>query len=130
MSVLFLFCCATFVFLLLFYVSPPLPLSLRRPQVIGPNEKAMICVGEAWEVPTNKKLLGNVVELSLFHMKGPAIFAKLGSLLSSRSLPCLAVLRLHHNDFHTIKNVSNTSSTPPVYDVRVFSPNKSLSRSL
>ena len=70
------------------------------------NEKALIAVGDSWEVAANKKLLANVTEASLFHMKGVTITSKLGSYLCSGAFPSLRVLRLYNNDFHSIKHVS------------------------
>ena len=74
-------------------------------QIIGPDEKALVCVGENWEWTQNKRLLLNVTEAGLFHMKRETILAKFGpSQLAA--LPALKSVRLVNNDFHSLKSVS------------------------
>lgn len=73
-------------------------------QIIGPDEKALICVGEGWEWTQNKRLLLNVTEAGLFHMKRDTILAKFGASQLA-AMPSLKSVRLVNNDFHSLKNV-------------------------
>ncbi|KAJ1436821.1 hypothetical protein B484DRAFT_248364 [Ochromonadaceae sp. CCMP2298] len=81
--------------------SPP-PFSL---QIIGPDEKALIAVGDTWEWTPSKRLLLNVTEASLFHMKRSTIVAKF-SAAQIAAMPALKCLRFVFDDFATLKSVS------------------------
>jgi len=73
-------------------------------QVIGPDEKALIAVGDSWEWASNKRLLQNVTEASLYHMKRATIISRFGSSQLA-SLPALKCMRFVFNDFSSLKNV-------------------------
>jgi hypothetical protein len=74
-------------------------------QAIGPDEKALIAVGDNWEWTPNKRLLVNVTEASFYHMKRQAVLAKLGAAQLAM-MPLLKCLRFVYNDFTTLKSVS------------------------
>ncbi len=75
------------------------------PQIIGPDEKALIAVGDSWEWTQSRRLLLNVTEASLYHMRRETVLAKF-SAAHVASLPALRTLRLIGNDFSTLANVS------------------------
>ncbi len=75
-------------------------------KVIGPDEKALIAVGDSWEWTSNKRLLQNVTEASFYHMKRSTIVSKVGSSQMA-ALPALKCLRLMFNDFASLRSVSN-----------------------
>lgn len=73
--------------------------------MIGPDEKALIAVGDSWEWTSNKRLLQNVTEASFYHMKRSTIVTKVGSSHLA-ALPMLKCLRLVFNDFSSMRSVS------------------------
>lgn len=73
-------------------------------QIIGPDEKALIAVGDNWEWTPTKRLLLNVTEASLYHMKRQSVLSKFGSAQFA-AMPALRCLRLVFNDFATLKQV-------------------------
>ena len=73
--------------------------SLFDLELIGPNEKALVAVGDSWEWVQAKRLLVNVTEASLYHMKRSVITSKFSCNISwpvsNRYLPLLeSLLRL------------------------------------
>ena len=82
-----------------------LPPTFYFMQVIGPDEKALIAVGDGWEWTANKRLLLNVVEASLYHMKRQTVMSKFGSSQVA-ALPAMKCLRFVSNDFSSLKSVS------------------------
>ena len=74
-------------------------------EIIGPDEKALIAIGDQWDCPASKRLLFNVTEANLLYMKRDVIVSKFGSSCLS-SMNNLKTLRLYHNDFTNLKNVS------------------------
>ena len=77
-----------------------------------------MAVGDSWDLQTScgassiasvKRLLQNVTELSLFHIRREIIIVKFSSLQPTgiTNFPGLKTLRLVGNDFMSLKNVSN-----------------------
>lgn len=80
---------------------PSVPLS----QAIGPDEKALIAVGDAWEwPPASRRLLLSVTEASLCHMRRETIAGRF-TAAHLASLTGLRVLRLVGNDFQSLSQV-------------------------
>jgi len=74
-------------------------------QLVAPNEKALIAVGDSWDWVQQKRLLVNVVEASLYHMKKEVIISKFSSHVSF--LPALKCLRFVHNDIETLRELGH-----------------------
>jgi hypothetical protein len=73
-------------------------------EIIGPNEKALVAVGDTWEwIQANKRLLATVVEASLLHVKKEIVVARFVSNIAS--LPALKNFRLMHNDIDSIHDL-------------------------
>ena len=70
----------------------------------GPNEKALLVVGDNWDWVQSKRMLATVTEVSLEHMKKDIIFGKFASNLSW--LPAMRGLRLCYNDIDAFEDVS------------------------
>jgi hypothetical protein len=79
--------------------------SLPHPptQLLGNNEKALIVVGESWEWTHTKRMLVNVTEVSLRHMRRDVIANKFAANLSW--IPNLKSLTLADNDLKTFADV-------------------------
>jgi len=77
--------------------------SLFDLELISANEKALVAVGDAWEWIQTRRLLVNVTEASLYHMKRDVIVSKFASNLSW--LPALKCLRLVNNEFESLKDI-------------------------
>lgn len=77
--------------------------SLFDLELIGPNEKALVAVGDAWEWVQAKRLLVNVTEASLYHMKRDVITSKFSCNISW--LPALSCLRLVNNELTSFKDI-------------------------
>jgi hypothetical protein len=77
--------------------------SLFDLELIGPNEKALVAVGDAWEWVQAKRLLVNVTEASLYHMKREVITSKFSCNVSW--LPALSCLRLVNNELSSFKDI-------------------------
>lgn len=73
-------------------------------KIIGPDEKALIAVGDSWEWTPNKRLLQNVTEASMYHMKRATILNRFGSS-QLVALPMLKCMRFVFNDFTSLKKV-------------------------
>eukprot|EP01034_Spumella_vulgaris_P025829 gene25829-32325_t len=74
-------------------------------EIIGPDEKALIAVGDAWDWPPGRqRLLLNVSEASLYHMRRETIISRFGAQQLA-CMPALRLLRLVGNDFHTLAHV-------------------------
>lgn len=89
-------------------IQPPvtnLPNHTPNKQLIAPNEKALIAVGEAWEWVQTKRLLVNVTEASLLHMKVEHVVAKFSPNISC--LPALKTFRLVNNEIEALKDVGS-----------------------
>ena len=72
-------------------------------ELIGATEKALVAVGDAWEWIQAKRLLVNVTEASLYHMKRNVITSKFATNISW--LPSLKCLRLFNNELESLKDV-------------------------
>lgn len=81
-------------------------------QVIGPDEKALVAVGDNWEWTPTKRLLLNVTEASLYYMKRQNVLSKFGAAQLA-SMPALKCLRFVSTDFSSLKSVSETSCSIP-----------------
>lgn len=77
--------------------------SLFDLELIGPNEKALVAVGDAWEWVQAKRLLVGVTEASLYHMKRDVITSKFSCNISW--LPALSCLRLVNNELTSFKDI-------------------------
>ena len=77
-------------------------------QVIGPDEKALVAVGDNWEWTPTKRLLLNVTEASLYYIKRQNVLSKFGAAQLA-SMPALKCLRFVSTDFSSLKSVSETS---------------------
>ena len=77
--------------------------SLFDLELIGPNEKALVAVGDSWEWVQAKRLLVNVTEASLYHMKRSIITSKFSCNISW--LPALNCLRLVNNELSSFKDI-------------------------
>jgi Leucine-rich repeat (LRR) protein len=77
--------------------------SLFDLEIIGPNEKALVAVGDTWEWVQAKRLLATVVEASLLHVKKEIVVARFISNISS--LPSLRNFRLMYNDIDSIHDL-------------------------
>jgi len=77
--------------------------SLFDLELIGPTEKALVAVGDAWEWVQAKRLLVSVTEASLYHMKRNVVTAKFAANISW--LPSLKCLRLFNNDLESLKDI-------------------------
>ena len=77
--------------------------SLFDLELIGPNEKALVAVGDSWEWVQAKRLLVNVTEASLYHMKRSVITSKFSCNISW--LPALNCLRLVNNELSSFKDI-------------------------
>ena len=73
-------------------------------ELIAPNKKALIAVGDTWEWVQAKRLLVNVTEASLYHMKKEVVTGKFSP--NASWLPGLKCLRLVNNDLESLKDVS------------------------
>ena len=78
--------------------------SLFDLELIAPNEKALVAVGDSWEWVQAKRLLVNVTEASLYHMKRSVITSKFSCNISW--LPALNCLRLVNNELSSFKDVN------------------------
>lgn len=65
-------------------------------------------MGDNWEWTPTKRLLLNVTEASLYHMRRQSVLSKFGSAQFA-SMPALKCLRLVFNDFATLKQVRLSS---------------------
>ena len=74
-------------------------------KIIGPEEKAIVIVGDNWEWSSSKRLLGNVVEASICYTKRQTILSKF-TLNQIQHLPALKSIRFYSNDFTSLNNVS------------------------
>jgi hypothetical protein len=72
-------------------------------ELIGPTDKALVAVGDAWEWVQAKRLLVNVSEASLYHMKRQVITSKFAANISW--LPSLKCLRLFNNELESLKDI-------------------------
>ena len=79
--------------------------SLFDVELIGPVEKALVVVGETWDWVQAKRLLVNVTEASLYHMKRSVIISKFASNISW--LPSLKCLRLVNNELESFKDIDS-----------------------
>ena len=77
--------------------------SLFDLELIGPTEKALVAVGDAWEWVQAKRLLVSVTEASLYHMKRNVVTSKFAANISW--LPSLKCLRLFNNDLESLKDI-------------------------
>lgn len=73
-------------------------------EIIGPDEKALIAVGELWDWTCSRRLLQNVTEATLYNMPLQSILLKFSSAQLS-ALPALKTLRLFRNDIQSLKQV-------------------------
>jgi hypothetical protein len=71
---------------------------------LGPDEKALIAIGNTWEWTPSKRLLASVVEASLCHMKRQTFMHKFNST-HMQMLPALKVMRFLNVDFVTLTQV-------------------------
>ena len=78
-------------------------------KLVAPNEKALIAVGDAWEWVQAKRLLVNVVEASLYHMKKEVVISKFSSNISF--LPALKCLRLVNNEIETLREFGTVAES-------------------
>ncbi len=75
-------------------------------KIIGSHgEKALIAVGDQWDLNAHRKLLQGVTEASFFRIKPDAITAKCSAAIASGLLPSLKTVRLHDNELHSIRHV-------------------------
>ncbi len=81
----------------------PATQSLFDLELIGATEKALVAAGDAWEWVQAKRLLVNVTEASLYHMKRNVITTKFAANISW--LPSLKCLRLFNNELESLKDV-------------------------
>jgi len=77
--------------------------SLFDLELIGPTEKALVAVGDAWEWVQAKRLLVTVTEASLYHMKRNVVTSKFAANISW--LPSLKCLRLFNNELESLKDI-------------------------
>lgn len=76
-------------------------------EVISPQEKALTIVGDAWEWVSNKRLLSNVMEVSIYHVKKETIISKI--IPNFSWLPALKNLRLVNNGIESLKQLEMLS---------------------
>ncbi len=81
----------------------PAAQSLFDLELIAPNEKALVAVGDSWEWVQAKRLLVNVTEASLYHMQRSVITSKFSCNISW--LPALNCLRLVNNELASFKDI-------------------------
>lgn len=72
-------------------------------EITGPNEKALIAVGDVWEWVQARRLLATVTEASLLHMKKETVVVRFSGNIAS--LPSLKYLRLVNNEIESIPDV-------------------------
>ena len=77
--------------------------SLFDLELVAPNEKALVAVGDSWEWVQTKRLFVNVTEASLYHMKRNIITTKFAANISW--LPALKCLRLVNNNLESLKDI-------------------------
>ena len=100
-------------------MSMSLPFISLYVQMLGTNDKAMVACGEVplTEWLQARRQLGNVSEASLLHMSKESIQNRLTALYSAAAasapvggipvvFPALKTLRIVHNDFVAVRNVS------------------------